>query len=193
MSTSQSFPLLDIAKVIMAFLVVEIHTKPFNDIGSVAITQVAAAVDCVAVPFFFIASGFLCFRGLVPLEVKDRSSAAAGRVRSTIHKQLSLYVIWTVLLLPLALFGASLRGWNAFETVLRIARGVVFIGENDFTWPLWYLLASVVAFALIYILLRGGGGVQDDPCSVDTGALPWLRHRGRARVGGSASADCALG
>lgn len=138
----------------MAFLVIEIHTLPFADIESDAISRVVSGVDCVAVPFFFIASGFLCFRGLALRDFDDGGSHASARVRCTICKQLTLYATWTALLLPLALFGARLRGWNAVETVLHIARGVLLVGENDFTWPLWYLLASVTAFALIYILLR---------------------------------------
>lgn len=155
-SKSLSFPDLDIAKLIMAFLVVEIHTKPFNDLGSEAIARIISGVDCVAVPFFFIASGFLCFRDLSIKDFGTRSSAAAVRVRKNIRKQLSLYAIWTVILLPLSLFGAHLREWGVAEIIMRLVRGVVFVGENDFTWPLWYLLASVVAFSLIYLLLRGG-------------------------------------
>lgn len=156
MLARQSFPSLDIAKLIMAFLVVEIHTKPFNDVGSETVAQVVSSIDCVAVPFFFVASGFLCFKGLSTSDFGDSGSSAVARARGTIRKQLSLYAIWTVLLLPLALFGASLRGWGAGETALRLIRGAVFVGQNDFTWPLWYLLASVVAFALVYFLLRGG-------------------------------------
>lgn len=138
----------------MSLLVVEIHTKPFKDVGLETVSQVVTAIDCVAVPFFFVASDFLCFRGLSAIEFSDGSSPASARVHGTIRKQLSLYSIWTVLLLPLALFGASLREWDVVETVLRLIRGTVFVGQNDFTWPLWYLLASVVAFSLVYILLR---------------------------------------
>lgn len=156
MSQKHSFPNLDIAKLIMAFLVVEIHTRPLNDIGSGVVRQLISGIDCVAVPFFFIASGFLCFRGLALREFEDGRSPASARVRGTIRKQLRLYAIWTALLLPLALLGAYLRECGTAETALQIVRGVLFVGENDFTWPLWYLLASVVAFALVYFLLRRG-------------------------------------
>lgn len=160
MGQKQSFPNLDIAKLIMAFLVVEIHTRPFDDIDSGLIAQIVSGIDCVAVPFFFIASGFLCFRGLALSDFRDGGSPASARVRGTMRKQLTLYATWTALLLPLALLGAHLRGWGAAATVLHIARGALLVGENDFTWPLWYLLASVVAFALVYVLLRGGGCSQ---------------------------------
>lgn len=192
-SNTLSFPDLDIAKLIMAFLVVEIHTKPFNDLGSETIARIVSGIDCVAVPFFFIASGFLCFRGLSIKDFDTRSSAAAVRVRKNIRKQLSLYAIWTVVLLPLALFGAHLREWGAAETILRLVRGVVFVGENDFTWPLWYLLASVVAFLLVYILLRGGGVSQSDFARFRGVSSVRLRHRGLSRVGRRAPCDCSHG
>ncbi len=163
------FPNLDIAKLIMAFLVVEIHTKPFNDISSDMVSRIVSGIDSVAVPFFFIASGFLCFRGLAICNFVNGSSSDVVRVQKTIRKQLSLYMIWTVLLLPLALFGAYLRGWDLPETITRLMRGVIFVGENDFTWPLWYLLASVIGFVLIYVLLRGG--VSPKSIVVLSGAL----------------------
>lgn len=156
MSHRQSFPDLDIAKLIMAFMVVEIHTMPFDDVGSGIITQIIGGVDCVAVPFFFIASGFLCFRALASQDFRSETSNASVRVRETIRKQLALYATWAILLLPLALLGAHLREWDTVETALHIVRGVLLVGENDFTWPLWYLLASVVAFSLVYLLLREG-------------------------------------
>lgn len=58
-----SFPNLDITKLLMALLVVEIHTRPFMDFDSQLINRIATGIDCVAVPFFFIASGYLCSRG----------------------------------------------------------------------------------------------------------------------------------
>lgn len=152
----KSYPDLDIAKLIMALLVVEIHTKPLFDLGSGLVDAVVSGIDCVAVPFFFIASGFLCFNSLSAADFGERVSAGSARVRSTIKRQLSLYATWTVILLPLALFGACLRDWGVLEAFAHLARGALLVGENDFAWSLWYLLANVVAFSLVYIMLRGG-------------------------------------
>lgn len=133
----KSYPDLDIAKLIMALLVVEIHTKPLFDLGSGLVDAVVSGIDCVAVPFFFIASGFLCFNSLSAADFGERASAGLARVRSTIKRQLSLYATWTVVLLPLALFGACLRDWGVLEAFAHLARGALLVGENDFTWPLW--------------------------------------------------------
>lgn len=154
MTSRVSFPTLDITKLVLACFVVAIHTHPLSDFNSPYLDQIFNGVMCVAVPFFFIASGFLCFRGLALKGFSEKDSAVSTRVRNTIRKQLKLYITWSVLLLPLALFGAYLRGWNSYETILNLLKGFLFVGENDFTWPLWYLLASVIAFTLIYIFLR---------------------------------------
>lgn len=151
-----SFPDLDVAKLIMALLVVEIHVKPMWDLGSDGLNALMTAIDGVAVPFFFIASGFLCFRGVDPADFSDASSASARRVRATASKLLGLYLMWTAVFLPVTLLGFSIGGDPLPSALFRFVRGVLLVGENYFSWPLWYLLASAVAFALVYALLRAG-------------------------------------
>lgn len=141
---------LDVVKFLMAFLVVEIHTRPF---GTSSLVQ---GIDCIAVPFFFIASAFLCFRGLDVGQFSDGESGACFRVRKTIKKLLMLYVTWTVIYIPVSLFGYALNGLGPTAILVSFVRGTVFVGENMYSWPLWYLLASAVAFFLVFILLRGG-------------------------------------
>lgn len=96
-----TFPDLDIVKLLMAILVVEIHTRPF---GATSLVQ---GVDCVAVPFFFISSAFLCFRGLNTAQFSNSKSSACTRVRNTTKRLLQLYLIWTLIYIPVSLFGIS--------------------------------------------------------------------------------------
>lgn len=149
-----SFPDLDIAKLVMALFVVEIHTRPLEGCGAAG--DVAGAVDCVAVPFFFITSAFLCFRALQPGDFRDRGSAACARVRGTVAKLLRLYLIWTAIYLPVSVYGFVLSGYSFAKGFAVFLRGVVLVGENFCSWPLWYLLASVVAFCIVYCFLRLG-------------------------------------
>lgn len=143
-----TFPDLDIIKFLMAFFVVEIHTRPF---GASSLVQ---GVDCVAVPFFFISSAFLCFRGLNIAQFSDSKSSACTRVRNTAKRLLQLYLIWTLIYTPVSLFGYINSGLSPLKTLLYFIRGALLVGENIYTWPLWYLLASFVAFLLVFILLR---------------------------------------
>ena len=149
-----NYPDLDLMKLMMAFLVVEIHTRPLK--GFPLAETLIEGLDVVAVPFFFMASAFLCFRGLDESAFSEASSSGAMRVRRTTSKLLKLYLIWTVLYLPITVFGSALHGDGLMHAVLLFIRGTLFVGENYYSWPLWYLLASVVGFVLMYICLRGG-------------------------------------
>ena len=149
-----NYPDIDIMKLLMAFLVVEIHARPLMNFALAQ--KILDGIDVIAVPFFFLASGFLCFQGLGAGDFRDVSSAAFIRVRKTIFNLIRLYVTWTLLFLPLTIFGNMLKGNSPLRAILYFVRGTLFIGENYYSWPLWYLLASAVGFALVYYLLRGG-------------------------------------
>lgn len=153
-SAMVNYPDLDIVKLLMACLVVEIHTRPLE---ALAIPEkLIEGVDVVAVPFFFIASGFLCFQGLSEVDFTDSLSCASIRVRNTALKLLELYLIWTVLYLPITIFGNFLYGKDLLHGLLAFVRQTLLVGENFCSWPLWYLLAGFVAFALVYCCLRSG-------------------------------------
>lgn len=140
-------------KLVMAFFVVEIHTRPFLDWP--AIELLVEGFEVVAVPFFFLASAFLCFRGLTLNDFVSYGSKGAIRVRRTIGKLLWLYLVWTALYLPVTIYGDLLTGKGLIRSVGLFVRGTVFVGENFCSWPLWYLLASVLAFSLVYLFFRG--------------------------------------
>lgn len=149
-----NYPDLDLAKLAMALLVVEIHTRPFRDVPLAE--HIVEGIDVLAVPFFFVASAFLCFGGLTGGDFVSADSRGSLRVRKTAAKLLRLYLTWTVVFLPVTLFGDMLYGRGLLASVVSFAQGTLFIGENFCSWPLWYLLAGVVAFGLVYLLLRGG-------------------------------------
>ena len=149
-----NYPNLDLTKLLMAFFVVEIHTRPLQDLPPAEF--IVKGIDVLAVPFFFIASAFLCFRGLKGEHFATADSRGSVRVRKTTGRLLRLYLTWTVIFLPVTVFGDVLQGKGLLWSVAAFVRGALFIGQNFYSWPLWYLLASVIAFALVYLLLRGG-------------------------------------
>ena len=149
-----NYPDLDLMKLLMAFFVVEIHTRPLKNVPVAEF--VVEGIEVLAVPFFFIASAFLCFRGLSGEDFATVDSRGAVRVRKTTGKLLRLYLTWTALFLPVTVFGDVLQGKSLLGAVASFVKGTLFVGENFCSWPLWYLLASVVAFTLVYLCLRGG-------------------------------------
>ena len=148
------YPVVDIVKLLMALFVVEIHTRPFRSYQ--ILERFVEGIDCIAVPFFFIVSGFFCFRVMSKEDCRDSFSKGIVRIQKFAFKLLRLYLIWTVIFLPVTVFGSILNKDGLLGALLLFVRGTVFVGENYYSWPLWYLLAGAIGFGLIYLFLRGG-------------------------------------
>lgn len=150
------YPALDLLKLIMAVLVVAVHANPLYGIDVPFASRVLNVLESVSVPFFFVASSFLCFRGLRPAQFQERISAGSCRVRSTISKFVWLYFAWFLVYIPIDCLGYWLDGVSLIKAMVLEARGFFLLGEGRLSWPLWYLLASVVGFILVYTMLRKG-------------------------------------
>lgn len=124
-------------KVLMAFVVVSIHTTSWPLLG----------LKEVAVPFFFIVSGFF----LTAKMTGDRKEDLAV-LREWIFKILKMYLIWTAIYLPFTVYGFIQDGLNLKQSLILFGRNLLFVGENFMSWPLWYLLALIWSGILAYIL-----------------------------------------
>ena len=137
-------------KFAMAIVVVAIHTRPELSFSSPIAISLCEAVYSLAVPFFFMASGFLLFRKIsFPLNEEGEQ-----RIKAYLKKICKLYLIWTVIYLPLTVYGFYLDGLPFLKSVAIFIRNILLIGENYMSWPLWYLLALIVAVGIIYVLLK---------------------------------------
>lgn len=56
--SSKQYNSIDLMKLIMALVVVAIHTEPLVRCENIVVLNLYKAISDVAVPFFFIASGF---------------------------------------------------------------------------------------------------------------------------------------
>lgn len=65
-----------------------------------------------------------------------------------------MYVIWTIVYLPLAVFGFTNSGKGLVHSILLYIRGFLFIGEQYNSWHLWYILSTVYAAVYIFVLLK---------------------------------------
>ena len=128
---------IDVMKVLMAFVVVSIHTTSWPLLG----------LKEVAVPFFFIVSGYFLCRKLTG----DRK-ADLGIIREWVFKILKLYLIWTAVYLPFTVYGFLQDGLSLKQSLLLFVRNLLFVGENFMSWPLWYLLAMIWSGILAYLL-----------------------------------------
>ncbi len=122
---------MDIAKLMMALLVVGIHTEPFG--FNVWMDRGFGIITRLCVPFFFTASSYFYWvkKGTKPV------------IRYILRLAL-LYLIWTIIYLPLDIH--KLGTWSFMECV------------DIFLWSgyrhMWYISCSIIGFLIVYLLSR---------------------------------------
>lgn len=80
---------IDLFKFIFAIIVVMIHTTPFMDISETYSWYFSNTFCNFAVPFFFVASGFLFFDKLDGEKGNEKQ-----RLKKYITHILKMYVVW---------------------------------------------------------------------------------------------------
>lgn len=69
-------------------------------------------------------------------------------------KIVKFYLIWSTIYLPLAIYGYHTDGDGMVRAIALYVRNLFFQGDHYFSWPLWYLLSSIYAFMILYVLLK---------------------------------------
>ncbi|MGV6943840.1 acyltransferase family protein [Sphingobacterium kyonggiense] len=140
-----NFEGLDLFKFFIAFLVVAIHVIPKSDSPDL-LNSLFQTILNTAVPFFFMTTGYL-------LEMKIERSTQNNKNTYLLFliNSLKLYVIWSILYLPLTIYGLITNDEFNIKGILYAFKNFLFKGENYFSWPLWYLL-TMVYFGFILIL-----------------------------------------
>lgn len=138
---------IDIMKFIMALLVVVLHTHPLESVNAAADFVTADVIARAAVPFFFVASGFL-------LEKQIGAGRAEKRkiLCGYMKKVLVLYVIWTVIYLPIIICSKIIDSEESLvKSIVLAVRDFIFAGSYG---QLWYLPAVAVGVLLVYLLRK---------------------------------------
>lgn len=151
MQNGRRYNSIDLFKLIMAICVVAIHTHPLEYCNSSIILEIYESVVRLAVPFFFMASGFL-MAGRFDDNWESPNNIAV--VQSTLNRIVKMYVLWTIIYLPMGIYHYIDEGYSVAGTVLYYVRGFLFVGEQYNSWPLWYLLATIYALLLILLLMK---------------------------------------
>ena len=141
---------IDCTKVLMAILVVAIHTLQLDAMTlPVLVSKSYNILIGLAVPFFFVSSGFLLCN---KLKIKDYPGNLQYML-GWLFRILRLYLVWTIIYLPYAVVGFCNENLGFLKSVVVYGRNVIFVGENYLSWPLWYLLAMIVAGMIYYLIL----------------------------------------
>jgi peptidoglycan/LPS O-acetylase OafA/YrhL len=141
---------IDIAKFVMALLVVAIHTHPENEIENKLILDIINCIYSIAVPFFFVASGFFLYNKLKTQDYENQLIYTRG----WINRIARLYILWTIIYLPYAIIGFNKDSITLIKCIIVYLRNVLLVGENYLSWPLWYLLAMIVVGCIYYVFIK---------------------------------------
>lgn len=139
----KQYPIIDFMKFVMACCVVVIHTSPLQDVSVDLNFWTQNCFVRIAVPFFFVASGFFLFR---KLSGKNPSSV----FQNYWMRIFRVYVIWTVIYAPILLWNI-LHGSQDITHALWITfRNIIFIASYFHLWFLHALLVAVPILAFFF-------------------------------------------
>ena len=141
---------IDLWKFIMAFAVVAIHTHPLENINNESIQKIYTIFVTMAVPFFFLASGYL-------MAVKmtwDGAENDLEKIKKQLLRITKMYLIWTLVYLPLAVYHFISTATKPIEAVLTYIAKFLFVGEQYNSWPLWFLLSSIYSLIVILFFIK---------------------------------------
>lgn len=140
---------LDLFKFIFAIVVVSIHTTPLADLGVGAVNWFYLNTFCnIAVPFFFVTSGFLFFDKISSFDTIEENREYAKKYLMHIAK---MYIVWCIIWLPFKILNAYTSNQNNIEYYLTHIKDIILVSGGD---ALWYLLALFVSIIIVYLLKR---------------------------------------
>ncbi len=142
MRRARAYTGIDAFRMVAALLVVAIHTAPLGDVNPTADFILTRVIARVAVPFFFMTSGFFLF---------GRCSDRRAALMAFLKKTSAIYLAAILLYLPVNLYNGYLSEPNLLA---RLARDLLLDGT---LYHLWYLPASMAGALIAYGLIRRFG------------------------------------
>jgi peptidoglycan/LPS O-acetylase OafA/YrhL len=137
---------LDVWKFIMAFAVIAIHSRN----KTYTFGQYSECITwfiSLAVPFFFIVSGFLLAQKLDKLDdVNQKRAVFLARSKQMCR----LYISWLIVYLPIAIYFAAINDAVWYKAIVSYISQVLFYGQSAYAWPLWYIYSMAIVCYLFY-------------------------------------------
>lgn len=139
MSGKKYYTGIDCFRFIAALLIITIHTSPltsFSEMGDFILTRVMARV---AVPFFFMASGFFTI---------SRYTCNARRLADFIKRTAVIYGAAILLYIPVNIYNGYFGMKNLAPNIIK---DMVFDGTF---YHLWYLPASMIGAGIAWYMVK---------------------------------------
>ena len=135
---------IDLFKFIFAIIVIAIHTHPFESVENELFYKGFDLLSSIAVPFFFMTSGFLMSNKLNNI----------GYLKRILIRYLVLYIIWNIIYFPITIYGFCVSNMPLEKIIFSYLKGLFLVGEQYYSWPLWYLLGMVYILACSIVLKK---------------------------------------
>lgn len=153
---------IDLFKFIFAIVVVMIHTTPFMDVSEIHSWYFSNTFCNIAVPFFFVASGFLFFDKLDGNRENEKQ-----RLKKYIGHIFKMYVVWCIIWLPWKVLYFKQVGVTP-AVLIEYIRNLILVSGGD---GLWYLVALLLSVVVTYWLYTR---VQSPKVIVAIATIPYV-------------------
>lgn len=150
-SVSKQYNAVDIAKLIMALLVVVIHKPLFSSDQVFANYFLGKIIAAVAVPFFFIASSFFFFRKL------DGTKEDNKRFWKFEKRLFILYFAWSVFYFPINLikfYGLPISDITLDNFIVNMKMLLYRFFLSQTFIHLWYINTLMISVAILFLLKK---------------------------------------
>lgn len=133
----QRFGHIDILKLIFSFCVIAIHTSLLSDFNDDVNWYITHIILRLAVPFFFVASGFFYGKKIIKSNNIDKITY------DYIKKLIYPFIFWLLISLPIE-FLKKYKG-DILSTIIILIKKVLF-----YPWgALWYISALIVSIFIL--------------------------------------------
>ena len=139
MNKCKSYTGIDLFRLVAAILIITIHTSPlasFTATGDFILTRILARV---AVPFFFMTSGFFLI---------SRYSRDNKKRKKFVKKTAYIYVLAILIYIPVNIYNGY---FNCGSLIPNILKDLFFDGT---IYHLWYLPASIFGAGIAWYLVK---------------------------------------
>lgn len=140
MNSRKQSSLINICKLICAFMVITIHTGALSVFSDTADFVLTSIIDRVAVPFFIMVTGYY----VIPKALKH-GNAVIGKY---ILKIFIVYLAATVLYIPINIYAHNYSDIKGIGGILKM-----FIMDGTY-FHLWYFPAIIIGVFIGYVLIK---------------------------------------
>lgn len=134
---------IDVFRYVAAILVIMIHTSPLESVNEIADFILTREVARIAVPFFFMVSGYYV------AYVAYRKTVDGKQVFLRMLGKLGMmYLISSIIYLPVRFYSGYFSNGISITMILK---DILFDGTF---YHLWYLPAAMLGICLVYLLSR---------------------------------------